>query len=178
MSGKSQLTLICSIIALGFGTWLLADRSHESSPKSGRETPLFSICNSNDNVLLLDSLHGKTWMLRSLENGKPAWLPVTRIDSEKEGTQSWQKTSILTVGEQKNGKPLSLDSLLKERGYVALPLKLLNTGHLCINLRIEGKKTFVAVDTGTPFSYLGIRSHVVVGKSPHDRYSRYTNDYT
>jgi hypothetical protein len=102
---------------------------------------------------MLDAMRGRTWVLRTLEKGQPTWLPVPRIDSEKEAKQSWQNTSNYNTGEHNTEKSRPFDSLLKEQGYVAVPLKLLNTGHLCVNLRVEGKKIFVAVDTGAPVTH-------------------------
>lgn len=154
MSAKSKLALIFTVTVLGCGTWLLAQRSQDSPPKSGGEPTVYSICNPSNDVLMLDALRGKTWILRRRENGKPTWLPVPRIDSEKEATQSWQKGSNYVSKDKINGKALPVETLLKERGYVAVPLKLLNTGHLCLNVQIEGRKVFVAVDTGAPFTHL------------------------
>jgi predicted aspartyl protease len=103
---------------------------------------------------MLDAIHGKTWMLRRVADGKPTWLPIQRIESEKEAAQAWQKSSDNSVKAAKTEQSQSLDAFLKERGYVGISLNKLKTGLLCLEQRIEGKKVFLAVDTGSAYTYL------------------------
>ncbi len=154
MNLSREVRLVLIIAALGAGTWLLAQSSPNPPPKSERQSAGFSLCNHNNDVLMLDGIHGKTWMLRKVEAGKPTWIPIPRIDSEKEAAQAWQKSSDNAVKVGKTEQPLSLDAFLTERGYAGIPLCKLRTGLLCIEPRVEGRKVFLAVDSGSTYTYL------------------------
>jgi hypothetical protein len=71
-------------VCISCGTWLLAQKSQGPISKHESQVALYSICKTSNSDLLLDALHGKTWMLRGLENGDANWLPIPRIDSESE----------------------------------------------------------------------------------------------
>lgn len=113
---------VLAITALGSGTWILAKQAQDSTPKLERQAVAYSIYNPNNDAVMLDSLSGKTWMLRRMEDGKPTWLPISRVDSEKEAVHLWKKISDHAERTGKNETNLPLDVLLKDRGYLGIPL--------------------------------------------------------
>jgi hypothetical protein len=151
---NNRLRLIFAAVTLGAGTWLLARQSQDSAPSSGRKSPVYSMCNTNNNSLMIDLFEGKTWMLRRLEDGRPAWLPIHKIDSEREAMHLWRKSSDFTAKADEKGQSVTIDSLLKERGHIGIPLIKLKIGYLGIGLQLEGKKVFLAVDTAAPSTHL------------------------
>lgn len=166
-----QARLILVVVALGVGTWLLAKPSQDTSTKSGKQPAAYSICNLNNNVLMFDALHGKTWMLRRVEDTMPTWLPIPRIDSEKEAAHLWRKSSDNAVNSGKDRQSLPLDTLLKERGYIGISLNRLKAGYLGVDLAIEGKKVFLAVDTAAPFTHLDVErvKHLKLDWQPYGK---------
>lgn len=143
-------------ICLACGTWLLAQKTDDQPPRRGNQAAVYSICRSGNIDLLLDSVHGKTWGLRKLENGNASWLPIPRIDSEKEGMQLWQKTSDFNEEVGNKERTLPLDKVLEGRGYVGIPLDRLKAGYLGIEVRIDGKKVYLMLDTGAPVTHLDL----------------------
>ena len=154
MRNSRQVKLILLAAALGSGALLLAQQTHDLPLKSESQAAAYSICQVNNDVLMLDAQHGKTWMLGKGEDRTPTWLPIPKIDSEKEATQLWRKSAKLPVKDGKNSGSLTIDNLLRERGYVEILLQRLRAGYLCVDLQIEGKKLFLAVDTAAPTTCL------------------------
>ncbi len=164
MSRRWSLLGFLSIICLCYGGWLLARNPPDRSAKSGNQTAIYSLCQSSNGDLLFDSQQGKTWVLRKLENGDPVWLPIPRIDSEKEAAKLWRKSAdyAAKVNKKEQSLPInkiseespSIDKMLRDRGYVEIALNRVRTGYFGIDLRIEGKKAFLLVDTGAPATAL------------------------
>jgi hypothetical protein len=46
---------------------------------------------SGETAVLLDTASGRTWVLRQAGNGGAVWLPVHRLDSEKEARAWWEE---------------------------------------------------------------------------------------
>jgi hypothetical protein len=156
---------------LGGGTWLLAQQLQHVPSRDGKQPVVYSICKTNNGILMLDILDGRTWMLRRVEDGKLSWLPIQRINSEKEATQLWRNSSDYAVKTGKNGQPLLIDDVLKEQGYISFPLNKLKTGYLGIDIRIEEKNLFLAVDTAAPFTHLDLErvKHLRLKWQPYDK---------
>ncbi|HTU22067.1 MAG TPA: aspartyl protease family protein [Gemmataceae bacterium] len=93
-------------------------------------------------------------MLRKVEDGTPTWLPIPQIDSEKEAARLLRKSANSTGKDDKNKGSLPIDKILKERGYIEITLHRLRAGYLCVDVQIEGKKLFLAVDTAAPSTHL------------------------
>src|SRR5690242_15543225 len=99
-----SLAVIVSFIS---GTWLVAQKSQDPPPKPEHPPAIYSIYKSGNDDLLLDTLRGKTWLLRRLDAGDLAWLPIQRIDSEKEATQLWRKSTNRIIEIGKSETPFS-----------------------------------------------------------------------
>ena len=166
-----QVRLILVIAALCGCTWLLAKPSQDPSSKPGKQPAAYSIHHFNNDALMLDALRGKTWMLRKVEDGTPTWLPIPRIDSEKEVAHLWRKSSDNAANSGKDRQSLPLETLLKERGYIGISLHRLKAGYLGIDLTIEGKKVFLAVDTAAPFTHLDVDrvKHLKLDWQPYEK---------
>jgi len=156
MCKNIRVKLVLTFVALGISTWLVAEQFPNSPPKSERAFTIYSIRNVNGDILMLDALRGKTWMLRIVKDDQPTWLSIPRIDSEAEAMRLWQKSLIYTRNDVKNRTPFSLDIILKQRGYIEIPLKRLKSGYLGIDVRVEGKKVFMAIDTAAPNTHLDL----------------------
>lgn len=154
MFTRRQLGLLLVVAALGGGAWLFARKPQDVPPKSESQAAIYSICHLNNDIIMLDALRGKTWMLRKVGDGTPAWLTIPRIDSDKEAAQLLEKSVDGTEKVGTNKGSLSIDKILKERGYIEIPLKRLRAGYLCVDLHLEGKKVFLAVDTAAPMTCL------------------------
>ncbi|HEY7331232.1 MAG TPA: aspartyl protease family protein [Gemmataceae bacterium] len=154
MFSSRHVGLILVVAVLSGGTWLLARKPHDSPPKSANQATVYSISHLNNDVLMLDAIHGKTWILREIEDGMPTWLSLPKIDSDKEAAHLLRKSANPTGKDSKNHDTLSIDRTLKERGYIEVSLRRLRAGYLCVDLQIEGKKVLLAVDTAAPWTHL------------------------
>jgi hypothetical protein len=147
------LTLVIGFLV--FSGWLLALQSKDTSPKPEHPTVKYVVQQTGNGALMLDPLHGKTWMLRREDNGNALWLPIPRIDSEKEAVPLWPKTEAYNLGGlKKNEQPRSVSTLLKERGYVNISLDKLNCGYIGVQMRINGEKVYLILDSGQPVTHL------------------------
>jgi predicted aspartyl protease len=156
MCNKTRIGLVLIIASVGGGTWLLAQPSQKTSPKPAGQPVAYSITNLNKEALMLDSLCGKTWMLRRLEDGKPTWLPIPRIDSEADAAHLWRKSSAYSVKTGSMAGHIPLDISLKDQGFRGIPIDRLRSGYLAIEVRVEGKKVYLLLDTGAPVTHLDL----------------------
>ena len=153
VSGKSMIWIVGVACLCGW-SWLIGQQSPVRSAKPESKVSSYSLSKSGSSDLLLESVQGKTWMLRRLGNGDPAWLPIPRIDSDKEAAAAWRKSTNFNLEAPRVESELPLDKALKERGFVAITLDRLRAGYLAIDVRIDGKKLSLMLDTGAPVTHL------------------------
>lgn len=156
MSHNSRVGLVLAISALIGSTWLFAQPSQDSRSKIEEQPVAYSVSNLDKELLMLDLFRGKTWMLRRLEDGKPTWLPIPKIDSEEDAAPFWRKSSNYLVGVGSDGGHSPLNILLKAQGFREVPLARLRAGYLGVEVRIEGKKVYLMLDTGAPVTHLDL----------------------
>lgn len=156
MSTKTRIGLLLTIATLGGSTWLLAQASQQSPPKPGGQPIVYSVSNLENETLMLNSVRGKTWMLRRMEDGKPTWFPIPRIDSEEDAKQMWRKSSEYNVKANHKAGQIPLDMLMKEQGFQGIRLDRLRAGYLALEVRVEGKKVYLMLDTGAPVTHLDL----------------------
>ncbi len=150
-----RVSLIVVIVSLAFGSWLLALRSQDVSPKPENSNTRYIVQHAGDCALMLDPHHGKTWMLRRQDNGNAIWLPILKIDSEKEASQLWLKTAPYNLaGLWRNERPREISTLLKEYGYEKILLEKFNCGYIGIRMQINEKKVHLILDSGQPVTHL------------------------
>ncbi len=159
MARRTSCLLLC-ILFLGCGSWLLAQHSPTLQTTAEGSAAKYTICNTGPCTLMFEPGRGKTWMLRKLDSGEPNWLPIPRIDSEKEAAALWRKSANFPAEAGKKDQPSSMDQILKNWGYVDIPLDRLNAGYLGIPVRIDGKNVYLMLDTGA-------RSRTWIGSEPN-----------
>jgi hypothetical protein len=107
----AQRILTLALALVGLAGWALAQQSqpeqknpegfHTGGSRNALSGPvarpeqkktegrhgLFAVAASGETAVLLDTVSGKTWVLRQAGNGGAVWLPVHRLDSEKDARE-------------------------------------------------------------------------------------------
>jgi hypothetical protein len=127
----------------------------QNASKSGPGN--YSISNAGENTFLIDSNSGATWLLFRSVDGKAAWMPLPLFKLEKD-FEDWRKTAGAPIpAGKKETTAAGLKPILEKMGYQCLPMQRLKSGFLCLHVTLNGKKLFVAVDTGAPNTHLDRR---------------------
>jgi predicted aspartyl protease len=155
MSRQKTYLFLMSVFFI-FVVWQLVLRSEDVSPKPEQPKSSYLIQQAGGGVFMLDPHQGKTWLLRKQENSKAVWLPIAKVDSEREAASLWPKTTIYNLEPQNKEQTKSLSSLLKERGYVRVSLDKLRVGYYAARTRINGNQVYLIVDSGQPITHLDL----------------------
>lgn len=154
---RRLLLIVVLIGSLIIGRSFLIGKPQKAPRIQENSSPPYAVQQVGEATLLLDSFQGKTWMLRRQEEGKGGWLPISKIDSEKEASQLWRKTTLYPLRNVKEDDPTkSFSSLLMKRGYICVPLDKLRIGYYGIQVRINGKRVFLILDSGQPITHLDL----------------------
>ncbi len=117
----SKVLIPVALIALvlGLGGWLAAQQPRtpgglpgasggagepDAPGQPGKSAPpakaKFTVSGSGEGALLVETLTGKSWILRRGTGGTFAWLPVHRVDSDEEAAKFREKEEILGIRKQ------------------------------------------------------------------------------
>lgn len=82
----SKRFLLSAVIValLGLGSWVLAQQVQPGPKKGDPDLARLTVSPADKSAVLLDATTGKTWVLSHSVDGSAVWLPIRRIDSERE----------------------------------------------------------------------------------------------
>ncbi len=151
MSIRFVATSSAAIVVLG-SAWLLAQSGPPTRqvPPVAANQPRFQILSEEDNVFLLDSASGQTWLFQR-RDGKPGWGPLPRWDEKGNPIPAEAVPPPSSPVQAPSASPPGTPD---RPGYVRIKLQKTLAGYLTLKAKIGGKELTLMLDTGAPNTHL------------------------
>jgi hypothetical protein len=98
---KHRFLGVVLVALLALGGWVLAQQVQPDPKKADPGAGHLTVSPAGQSAVLLDTTTGKTWILSHSVDGTAVWLPLRRIDSEREAHEWLEREKQLLPGPQK-----------------------------------------------------------------------------